>query len=87
MCCVTRQNNRKERLRRKVQFLLTIIKITETIYHEIPVSDFIYDQLRFFSLSLKIFSLKSFEKKLFFFYKNANISYLVTHPHPPNKMS
>ena len=34
-------NNRKERLRRKVQFLLTIIKITVTIYHEIPVSDFI----------------------------------------------
>ena len=45
---VTRPNNRKERLRREVQFLLTITKIKVTIDHEIPVSDFISDKFEVF---------------------------------------
>ena len=50
---VTRPNNRKERLRREVQFLLTITKITVTIDHEIPVSDFISNKFEVFFLAVK----------------------------------
>lgn len=50
---VTRPNNRKESLRRKVQFLLTVIKITVTIDHEIPVSDFISNKFEVFFLAVK----------------------------------
>ena len=50
---VTRLNNQKERLRREVQFLLTITKITVTIDHEIPVSDFISDKFEVFFLAVK----------------------------------
>ena len=50
---VTRLNNKKERLRREVQFLLTITKITVTIDHEIRVSDFISDKFEVFFLAVK----------------------------------
>ena len=50
---VTRLNNQKERLRREVQFLLTITKITVTIDHEIRVSDFISDKFEVFFLAVK----------------------------------
>ena len=63
---VTRPNNRKERLRRKVQFLLTVIKITVTIDHEIPVSDFISNKFEVFSSPSKIFVLKSFDNETIF---------------------
>ena len=50
-----------------------------------PVSDFISDKLKgFFPSPLNDNFVTIFcELILFFFYKNANISYLVTHSNPP----
>ena len=59
---VTRLNNQKERLRREVQFLLTITKITVTIDHEIPVSDFISDKFEVFFLAVKDIFVEIFWK-------------------------
>lgn len=67
-------------------FLLSIVQTLVSIEHAMPVSGFISDKPEGFSLSIKRYfrgNLLKVNPFFFFFYKNAAISYLVTHPNPP----